>query len=59
MDDGNTARACELVLAAVVERLLPLADADRAFVHGCSELVLINWNGIEVGRLAAAPVLRG
>jgi L-asparaginase II len=58
MDDGNTARACELVLAAVVERLLPLADDDLAFVHGCSDLALVNWNGIEVGRLRASAVLR-
>ena len=58
MDDGNTARACELVLAAVVERLLPLADADRAFVHGFSDLALSNWNGIEVGRMRASALLR-
>jgi L-asparaginase II len=58
MDDGNTARACEVVLAAAVERLLPLADADRAFVHGLSDLTLKNWNGIEVGRLRATDALR-
>ena len=58
IDDGNNARACEVVLAAVVERLLPLADDDRAFVHGLSDLTLSNWNGIEVGRLRAADVLR-
>ena len=58
MDDGNTARACEVVLAAVVERLLPLTDDDRTFVHGWSDLTLSNWNGIEVGRLRAAEVLR-
>ncbi len=58
MDDGNTARACEVVLAAVVERLLPLADADRAFLHGFSDLGLVNWNGIEVGRLRASGLLR-
>jgi len=59
IDDGNNARACEVVLAAVVERLLPLADDDRAFVHGLSDLALSNWNGIEVGRLRAADALRG
>ena len=58
MDDGNTARACEVVMAAVVERLLPLADADAAFVRTLSDVALVNWNGIEVGRLRADPVLR-
>ncbi len=58
IDDGNNARACEVVLAAMVERLLPLADEDRAFVHSFSDLKLSNWNDIEVGRLRAADVLR-
>jgi L-asparaginase II len=58
MDDGNTARACEVVMAALVERLLPLSEAEAAFMRGRSELPLVNWNGIEVGRLAAAAVLR-
>lgn len=58
IDDGNNARACEVVMAALVERLLPLADADRAFVHALGELKLSNWNGIEVGRLRATDVLR-
>ena len=58
IDDGNNARASEVVLAALVERLLPLADADRAFVHSLSDLKLSNWNGIEVGRLCAADLLR-
>jgi len=58
IDDGNNARASEVVLAALVERLLPLADADRAFVHSFSDVKLSNWNGIEVGRLRAADLLR-
>jgi L-asparaginase II len=58
MDDGNTARACEVVLAALVERLLPLADADAALVRGLSDVQLKNWNGLEVGRLRATPSLR-
>jgi L-asparaginase II len=58
IDDGNTARACEVVLAAVVERLLPLTGEDHLFVHALSDLKLSNWNGIEVGRLRAADVLR-
>ncbi len=58
MDDGNTARACEVVMAAVLEKLLPLNDAEAAFMRGLSDLVLRNWNGIEVGRLSAAALLR-
>ena len=58
MDDGNNSRACEVAMAAVVERLLPLADADASFVHGLSDILLRNWNGIEVGRLRASTVLR-
>jgi L-asparaginase II len=53
MDDGNTARACEVVMAALIARLLPLAEADAAFVRGLSEVTLRNWNGIEVGTLRA------
>jgi L-asparaginase II len=58
MDDGNNSRACEVVMAALIERLLPLDDADATFMRGFSELTLRNWNGIEVGRLAAAEALR-
>ena len=59
MDDGNNSRACEVVLAALVERLLPLDDADAGFVRGLSDLQLKNWNGVEVGRLRASAALRG
>jgi L-asparaginase II len=58
IDDGNNARACEVVLAASVERLLPLAANDRDFVHGLGDVALKNWNGIEVGRLRAAELPR-
>ena len=58
MDDGNTARACEVVMAAVIEKLLPLDDAEAAFMRAFSDAPLMNWNGLEVGRLRAAPVLR-
>jgi len=59
IDDGNNARACEVALAATVERLLPLAADDRDFVHDLGDVALKNWNGIEVGRLRAAELLRG
>ena len=58
MDDGNNARACEVVMAALIARLLELDDADASFMHGLSDLALRNWNGIEVGRLRAAAALR-
>jgi len=57
IDDGNNARACEVVMAALIERLLPLGDGDLDFVHRLSDLALVNWNGIEVGRLRAAGPL--
>jgi L-asparaginase II len=57
MDDGNTARAAEVALVALVESLLALDDADRAFVAPLRDLTLTNWNGRVVGRLAAAPAL--
>ena len=58
MDDGNTARACEVVMAAVIEKLLPLAEADAALMRGFSDVMMHNWNGIHVGQLRAAEVLR-
>jgi len=58
MDDGNNARACEVVMAALIERLLPLSDEESMFMRGFSDLPLVNWNGIEVGRLRAADTLR-
>ena len=59
MDDGNNARAAEVVLAAVVDALLRLDDDERTFVQGISDAPLVNWNGITVGRLQAATGLRG
>ena len=58
MDDGNNARACEVALAALLESLLELDDADAALLRGISDASLLNWNGIEVGRLRAAAALR-
>ena len=58
MDDGNTARACEVAQAAVLQRLLKQDDADASLLGSLSDIALSNWNGIEVGRLQAAPALR-
>jgi L-asparaginase II len=58
VDDGNTARACEVVMAAVIEAFVALDDGEATFMRGFSDATLANWNGIEVGRLAAATALR-
>ncbi|MEN5082490.1 asparaginase [Bosea sp. TWI1241] len=57
-DDG-AGRATEVAMAALIERLLPAdADATDAFAP-FREVVLSNWNGIEVGRVRAAEAVRG
>ena len=58
IDDGNNARACEVVMAAVIEAFVALDAAQASFMRTLSEATLTNWNGIEVGRLLAAPALR-
>ena len=58
IDDGNNARAAEVVMAAVIEALVTLDDDERSFMHSLSDLRLGNWNGIEVGRLQASQGLR-
>lgn len=58
MDDGNTARAAEVVMAAVIEARLTLEGEDAALLRSLSRVELRNWNGIEVGRLQAADALR-
>ena len=57
MDDGNTARAAEVVMAAVIEARLALEGEDAALMRGLSEVELRNWNGILVGTLRAADAL--
>jgi len=58
VDDGNTARAAEVVMAAVIEARVRLDDDERTFVHALSDVTLKNWNGIEVGALRATAALR-
>jgi len=58
IDDGNTARAAEVVMAAAIEALVSLDDAECAFMRSLSEPRLLNWNGIEVGALRATEALR-
>ena len=58
MDDGNTARAAEVVMAAVIEARLALEGEDAALMRSLSQVELRNWNGILVGTLQAADALR-
>ena len=59
VDDGNTSRACEVAMAALIEAWLPLQDdAERALLARLSNLPLRNWRGLDVGRLAAHDSLR-
>jgi len=58
MDDGNNARAVEVVMAALIEKLLPLHDDDTLFMRSLSEPVLRNWGGTEVGGLRPGDTLR-
>lgn len=58
IDDGTSARAAEVVMAAVIEAFVALSDDEAAFMHGCSNRVLSNWRGIEVGALRATDALR-
>jgi len=58
IDDGATARAAEVVMAAVVEALVTLDLADAGFMRALAEPVLRNWNGIEVGALRPSAALR-
>lgn len=58
MDDGNTARAVEVVMASVIEALLPLQEEAAGLLASLRSLQLKNWNGIEVGRLQPAPALQ-
>jgi len=58
VDDGNNARAAEVVMAAVIEAQVRLDEAERGFLRSLSDVALRNWNGIEVGRLQAGAALR-
>ena len=58
MDDGNTARAAEVVMAAVLQARLPLQGEDAALLRSLARVELRNWNGTEVGTLQAAETLR-
>ncbi len=58
MSDGNNARAAEVVMASVIEALLPLGVDEAGFMHDLSHPLLRNWNGIEVGGLQPTAALK-
>ncbi len=58
IDDGNNARAAEVVMAAVIEARVGLDDAEQVFMRGFSDTRQHNWNGIHVATLRAAAALR-
>jgi len=58
IDDGNNARAAEVVMASVIESLVRLERDEREFMRTFSDVTLKNWNGIEVGALRATASLR-
>jgi len=58
IDDGNNARAAEVVMAAVIEACVALDASEAAFMRGFSDVPLKNWNGRAVGRLCAGDDLR-
>ena len=55
-DDG-AGRAAEVVMAAMIARFLPLADAERAALTRFLRPSLRNWNGFEVGALRPTEIL--
>ena len=58
MDDGNTSRAAEVVMAQVIQALVARNEADTAQLQPLRNLVLRNWNGLPVGSLRPAPQLQ-
>jgi L-asparaginase II len=58
MDDGNNARAVEVVMATVIEAFVAMDDADARLMHTLSHVTLSNWRGIDVGALRPAEALR-
>ena len=57
-DDG-AARAAEVMIAAVVAKLLPSEDALSAIIGDMARPVMANWNGIAVGALRPAGPFAG
>ncbi|HRH88300.1 MAG TPA: asparaginase [Rubrivivax sp.] len=58
VDDGNNARAAEVVMAALIECFVTLDADEAAWMRTLSDVELRNWNGLAVGRLRASALLR-
>ena len=58
IDDGNTARAAEVAMAAAIEAFVDLDGEEALLLRKLSDVSLRNWNGIEVGALRATGELR-
>jgi L-asparaginase II len=58
MDDGQSSRAAEVVMATLIRALVASSDADQQMLQPLCEVELTNWNGQAVGRLQAADALR-
>ena len=56
IDDGN-ARGAEVAMAALIEALVKLGDAESQAMTAFSAPLLTNWNGIEVGSVRASKSL--
>jgi L-asparaginase II len=53
-DDGAT-RASQAMFCAVLQRFLPMSDAEKADLSPYFQPALTNWNGIRFGEVRAAP----
>ncbi len=58
MDDGNNARAAEVVMATLLLLLVDLSPSESAFAQSLAVPPLLNWNGIRVGELRASDALQ-
>ena len=58
IDDGNTARAAEVAMAAVIEAFVALDDGDAAVMSELSRPQFKNWNGMGVGGMRPAEALK-
>ena len=57
-DDGN-ARASDVMIAAVLAKLMAKDEAMAEAFRGAAKKVLKNWNGMVVGKVKAAGELGG
>jgi L-asparaginase II len=57
IEDG-AGRAAETAMAALLARFLTLSEAEAAVIAPRRDLLMKNWNGIEIGRMRATAALR-